>query len=73
MLGPNFCVTFLGMTEPRKVGRPATGQTPVRTLRLGAIWDEAKAAAEADGENLTSLVERAIRRELDRRAKRLHR
>lgn len=44
------------------MGRPATGQTPVRTLRLGQVWDEAKENAKSDGETMTDLVERLLRR-----------
>ncbi|MDP9799333.1 hypothetical protein J2S43_007845 [Catenuloplanes nepalensis] len=53
------------MTEKR-AGRPATGQTPVRTVRLGAIWDEASELATANGEKMTALVERALRAEIAR-------
>jgi hypothetical protein len=42
----------------------------VRTIRLGSIWDEAKAAAKVDGTPFASLVEQALRAELKRRAKR---
>jgi hypothetical protein len=56
-----------------KPGRPATGQVPGRSIRIGPTWDEAKAAAEADGEKFAAFVERALRRELDRRARRLQR
>jgi hypothetical protein len=31
------------------------------------VWDEARAAAEADGERFAEFVERALRRELQRR------
>jgi hypothetical protein len=37
---------------------------------MGATWDEAYEAAEADGEKFAVFVERALRRELDRRARR---
>ncbi|WP_433651017.1 hypothetical protein ACQP2C_32405 [Micromonospora zamorensis] len=56
-----------------KPGRPATGQVPGRSIRIGATWDEAKAAADADGERFAAFVERALRHELDRRARRLAR
>jgi hypothetical protein len=56
-----------------KPGRPATGQTKGRSIRIGDTWDEAYAAADADGEKFATFVERALRRELDRRAKRLQR
>lgn len=50
------------MTESRGPGRPATGQTPVRTMRVGSIWDQAKAIADARGEKMTAVVEDALRR-----------
>lgn len=53
-----------------KPGRPATGQTKGRSIRIGATWDEAYAAAEADGEKFAAFVERALRRELDLRQRR---
>ncbi|MET7949205.1 hypothetical protein [Micromonospora sp. NPDC005324] len=37
---------------------------------MGATWDEASAAADADGERFAAFVERALRRELDLRARR---
>jgi hypothetical protein len=59
------------MTEeaPRRRGRPATGETPKRYIRAGAIWDEATKLAEERGETMTALVIRAIEREV----RRLHR
>ena len=50
---------------PRR-GRPATGQTPKRYVRMGPLWDDAAALAHDQGETMTSLVERAIRREVER-------
>jgi hypothetical protein len=44
------------------MGRPATGQTPVRTVRIGAAWDEARANAEADGEKFADVLERLLHR-----------
>jgi hypothetical protein len=44
------------------MGRPPTGQTPVRTVRLGDVWDEARANAEAEGHTMTDLVDRLLRR-----------
>jgi hypothetical protein len=52
-----------------KPGRPATGQVPVRTIRLGQVWDDARAAADLDGEKFASFVERALRAEMRRRAR----
>jgi hypothetical protein len=60
------------MTEnetPRKGGRPkgsATGQTKLRTLRIGPLWDRGQTMAKARGLSMTTLVEEALRREVAR-------
>lgn len=54
------------MTENRRPGRPATGQTPVRTLRLGPVWDEAKAIADERGDKMAIVIEEALRRYIRR-------
>jgi len=46
--------------NPRRRGRPATGQTPVRSVRIGPIWDEAKAIAKANNETISSVIERKL-------------
>lgn len=38
----------------------------MRTLRLGAVWDEAKTIADARGETMTAVVEAALRRYIKR-------
>lgn len=49
------------MTAPkRRPGRPATGKTPVRSIRIGDVWDQAKVIAEQRGETITSVIERAL-------------
>ena len=49
------------MSEPkRRPGRPATGKTPTRSMRLGPVYDQAKAKAEANGESITAVVERLL-------------
>ncbi len=53
------------MTAPKR-GRPATGQTPKRYIRAGAIWDEATELATQRGETMTALVLRALEREVRR-------
>lgn len=58
------------MTEdqPRRgPGRPATGHDPVRSIRMGDVWERARAAAVEDGEPFAALVEQALERELARR------
>ena len=53
---------------PAKRGRPAgstTGQTPLRTLKMGPLWEQGQAAAKAHGyRNMTALVEEALREKL---------
>lgn len=49
------------MTGPRRrPGRPATGKTPSRSMRLGPVYDQAKAKAEANGETITAVVKRLL-------------
>jgi hypothetical protein len=38
-------------------------------VRLGAVWDEVTAACEEDGEKTAVFIERALRAELRRRAR----
>ncbi len=74
-----FRGTFLDMEQeqqPRRRGRPATGVTPKRNVRIGAAWDEAERLAlelarldgtvrtRHDGSehgNVTAYVEEALR------------
>lgn len=44
------------------MGRPRTGQTPVRSVRIGRVWDQAHAVAEERGERLAVIIERLLRR-----------
>jgi hypothetical protein len=53
--------------QPRRRGRPATGETPKRNLRMGQLWDDCEAQAKADGESMTAFVTEALARELARR------
>lgn len=46
--------------KPRR-GRPPTGVTPKRNIRVGTIWDEAEAIAKARGETMTAAVEAGLR------------
>lgn len=48
--------------EKRPRGRPATGVTPKRNIRVGDVWDQAEQYAKADGETMTSLVTRLLAR-----------
>ncbi|MEU8334785.1 hypothetical protein [Micromonospora tulbaghiae] len=62
--------------QPRRRGRPATGITPKRNVRIGAAWDQAEQLAlelarqagtvrtDRDGKehgNVTAYVEEALR------------
>jgi len=39
------------------MGRPATGQTPVRSVRIpDRVWNAAKAHADAEGKNISELI-----------------
>lgn len=46
--------------EKRPRGRPRTGVTPKRNIRIGKIWDEAAAIAADRGETMTAVIERAL-------------
>jgi hypothetical protein len=59
-------VYTMAMDEPKRRGRPPTGETPKRYIRAGAIWDEAVSLAKERDETMTSLVIRAIEREVRR-------
>lgn len=48
------------MRQRRRPGRPATGQTPTRSVRVGDVWDRARAKAEASGETMTAVITRAL-------------
>jgi hypothetical protein len=41
-------------------GRPATGVTPKRNVRIGVVWDEAEAIAKARGEKMTDVIKQAL-------------
>ena len=56
--------------EKRPRGRPATGETPKRNIRIGPIWDEVAGYAAEDGEKMTTLVERLLHAYAVRRRKR---
>jgi hypothetical protein len=36
--------------------RPKTGETKVRHLRVGPVWEEAMAKAQAEGRTLTDVI-----------------
>lgn len=44
----------------RRPGRPATGTNPVRSFRMGDVYDQAEAKAEAHDEKLKDVIERLL-------------
>jgi hypothetical protein len=50
-------------TQPKRRGRPATGVTPKRNVRIGDTWTEGEALAEKLGMTMTAYVEDALRRQ----------
>jgi len=54
------------MAEKRGPGRPATGQVPVRTVRIGPVWDEAYALAKERGDRMPDVIEAALKRYIAR-------
>lgn len=51
------------MTETRRPGRPATGRTPVRSVRISdAVWDNAVARAATEGRTITAVIDAYLRR-----------
>jgi hypothetical protein len=59
--------------EKRGRGRPkTTGTTPSRHIRIGTLWDTAKAIAESRKEDMSDILRPGIERDLKRYIK-LHR
>ena len=52
--------------QHRGPGRPATGQVPVRTVRVGPVWDEAKALAAERGEKFSDVIDELLKRYVSR-------
>ncbi len=49
-------------------GRPATGKTPIRGIRVpDALWDDAKAKAAEEGKTVSDVVNDCLRRYLARK------
>lgn len=48
------------MERSGTVARPRTGKTPVRNLRVGAVWDLALRIARRREETITSVITRAL-------------
>ena len=45
------------------MARPATGKTPVRSLRVpDGVWDAAKERAQAEGRTITDVIVAALHR-----------
>jgi hypothetical protein len=55
------------MEEKRPRGRPrTTGTTPKRDVRVGEVWDQARAVATARGETMREVLERALKHYVQR-------
>jgi predicted HicB family RNase H-like nuclease len=51
------------MCEDQGVPRPATGQTPLRNIRVAnELWAAAQAKAKAEGRTLTEVIVTYLRR-----------
>lgn len=61
------------MEQEKKRGRPRTGVTPKRNVRIGAAWDAGERLAARLGLTMTAYVEAAIRRENTRVERQLRR
>jgi hypothetical protein len=62
-LTPYFCDTFSDMEQVKRgPGRPATGQVPVRTVRVGSVWDEAHEIAKVRGEKFSDVIDSLLKR-----------
>lgn len=59
-MGQNFCYRQAMTEEKRGRGRPATGVTKKRDVRIGDVWDQAAELAAADGEKMPALVTRLL-------------
>jgi predicted DNA-binding protein len=58
------------MTE-KKRGRPATGQTPVRAVRMpDGRWDAVKDIAKRDNKTASDVVNEAVEEHIQKDAKR---
>lgn len=55
----------------RRVGRPPTGETPKRQVRIGSEWERAEAAASSLGMKTAAYIEQALKRENDRTQRQL--
>lgn len=57
------------MTE-KKRGRPATGETKIRGVRVpDAVWDEAKRKAADEGKTVSDVVNECLRKYNARKGK----
>lgn len=68
-LGPNqircyiYCMKDVPEQPVRRgPGRPPTGKTPTRSLRMGTVWDQARSVAVVRGETITEVIEAALGR-----------
>ena len=56
------CGTVRPVDQIKRPGRPRTGVTPKRNIRVGQIWDDAARIAADRGETMTAVIERALQR-----------
>jgi hypothetical protein len=49
-------------SAPKRRGRPATGVTPKRNVRIGETWERGEELAKTVGMSMTAYVEEAVRR-----------
>lgn len=49
-------------SAPKRRGRPATGVTPKRNVRMGETWEQGEELAKRLGVSMTAYVEEALRR-----------
>jgi hypothetical protein len=50
-------------STPKRRGRPPTGVTPKRNIRIGDTWTQGETLAKQLGITMTAYVEEALRRE----------
>jgi hypothetical protein len=50
------------LAEAGLLDMPNQPRTPARAVRVGVLWDEARAVATRRGETMTAVVIRALRR-----------
>lgn len=44
----------------KRLGRPRTGVTPHRSVRVGRSWDQAKVVARERGDKMSDIITKAL-------------